>query len=95
MTRTQIKSGLFLSFFIFFISFSVSALVIEDDYFGYSLDIPEGFQLTSQTDDGLSYLFTHPELPVELAIRLYINDNTTNSNEILNQTLDKLNAQKT
>lgn len=94
MTRTQIKSGLFLSFFIFFISFSVSALVIEDDYFGYSLDIPEGFQLTSQTDDGLSYLFTHPELPVELAIRLYINDNTTNSNEILNQTLDKLNAQK-
>ena len=77
MTR-RILSIIF-SLFIFLTS--ISAEVIYDKDFGFSLDIPEGFELTDSTEDGTSILLTHPNLPVTLAIKIYYKEEYKSSSE--------------
>ena len=66
-----------------------SEMVIDNDY-GWSLDLPEGFNVIDQTEDGMSYLFKHDRLPVQLAMRLYNADTYKTSEEALDATLQKL-----
>lgn len=62
-----------------------------DEKYGYSLDLPEGFELNSSSDDGLSFLFTHPSMPVELILRIYEGELSTG--DALTTVLSKLSAQ--
>lgn len=66
---------------------------ILDKDFGFSLDIPEGFEIQSYTKDGSSYLFSHPNIPVTLALKLTFEDSNSSSAKTLSTALTKLNAE--
>lgn len=61
---------------------------VIDETFGYSLDIPEGYELSATTDDNLSLAFTHKNLPVTLAVRIY--ESAEDSLSVLNTALKKI-----
>ena len=88
MTRRTLS--FIFSLFIFLTG--LFAEVIYDKDFGFSLDIPEGFELTDSTEDGTSLLLTHPNLPVTLAIKIYYKEQYKSSSETLEAALNKLSA---
>lgn len=49
----------------------LSAEPVSDAEYGWSLDLPEGFKMADQTEDGMSFLFTHDRMPVTLAVKLF------------------------
>ncbi len=71
---------------------ALNAESISDQDFKFSLDIPEGFQIDSYTEDGMSYIFSHPNIPVTLVLRIYNNLDKTDSATVLKNTLTKLSA---
>lgn len=91
MTRLSKFSFLFV-FLLLSSIFSLNAESISDKDFKFSLDIPEGFQIDSYTEDGMSYIFTHPNIPVTLVLRIYNNLDKTDSSSVLKNTLSKLSA---
>ena len=91
MTRLSKFSFLFV-FLLLSSIFSLNAESISDKDFKFSLDIPEGFQIDSYTEDGMSYIFSHPNIPVTLVLRIYINLDKTDSSSVLKNTLSKLSA---
>lgn len=44
---------------------------VVDDVWGYSLDLPEGYQIADQDAEGLSVLFTNDKIPVTVASKVY------------------------
>jgi len=94
MTRFPFRIRNIFLYFIFslLICLPLSAEIINDETFGFSLDIPEGFQLADATDDGMSLLFSHPNIPITLALKLYMQDENANSKDVLNVALSKLKA---
>lgn len=70
----------------------LSAEEIADDDFGYYLDVPEDYKVESYTADGMTYLFKHKWLPVELIIKNYGTDVYPDSKTCLSATLNKLKA---
>lgn len=91
MTRLSKFSFLFV-FLLFSSFFSLNAESISDKDFKFSLDIPEGFQIDSYTEDGMSYIFSHPNIPVTLVLRIYNNLDKTDSSSVLKNALSKLSA---
>lgn len=91
MTRLSKFSFLFV-FLLLSSIFSLNAESISDKDFKFSLDIPEGFQIDSYTEDGMSYIFLHPNIPVTLVLRIYNNLDKTDSSSVLKNTLSKLSA---
>lgn len=91
MTRLSKFSFLFV-FLLLSSIFSLNAESISDKDFKFSLDIPEGFQIDSYTEDGMSYIFSHPNIPVTLVLRIYNNLDKTDSSSVLKNTLSKLSA---
>lgn len=92
MTRL-LKNRFLTIFFIILTSLAtLNAESISDNDFKFSLDIPEGFQIDSYTEDGMSYMFSHPNIPVNLILRIYDKRDNTNSANVLKSTLDKLSA---
>lgn len=82
-----------ITLLLFFINCtSIFSEVITDKDFGFSLDIPEGFIIAEHTDDGMSYLFTHPNIPVNLALKITNTPEYDSSYTALLQSLKKLNA---
>lgn len=80
------RLSLAFSLFCFFtLSF---AETITDETFGFSLDIPEGYELTASTDDNMSLAFTHKNLPVTLAIKIY--ESEEDSIKVLQNAIEKL-----
>ncbi len=69
------------------------AETVTDPQFGYSLDLPEGFSLAGSTEDGMSCLFTHDRVPVQLALRLYPQAVYADAEAALSGALEKLSAQ--
>ena len=68
-SKTNIlRTGLLFILFIFSFS-NVYAEKITDRDFGFSLDIPEGFEIADYTEDGMSYVFSHPNIPVTLVMK--------------------------
>ncbi|MBP5520032.1 MAG: hypothetical protein J6X84_05585 [Treponema sp.] len=66
---------------------------ITDNDYKFSLDVPEGYKISDYTKDGLSYVFSHDNIPVTLIMKI-INDNSeTEGSKILQKNLSKLNAQ--
>lgn len=78
-------TALFIAFFSGFLLF---AEPIIDETFGYSLDIPEGYELSATTNDNLSLAFTHKNLPVTLAVKIY--DSTEDAISVLQTALEKV-----
>lgn len=90
---TRLSKFRFLFVFLLLSSiFSLNAESISDKDFKFSLDIPEGFQIDSYTEDGMSYIFSHPNIPVTLVLRIYNNLDKTDSASVLKNTLSKLSA---
>ena len=96
MTRFSRKhTGIQKFFFFFLILFSVSfafAEPITDRDFGFSLDVPEGFEISDYTDDGMSYVFSHPNIPVTLIMKITADQNAKTAKDVLKSNLNKLNA---
>ncbi len=64
---------------------------ITDRDFHFSLDIPEGFEVADYTEDGMSYVFSHPNIPVTLVMKI-TKEASSNSALVLKKNLNKLNA---
>lgn len=94
MTRFR-KNLLRTVFFIslLFISFSnLFAEKITDRDFEFSLDIPEGFEVADYTEDGMSYVFSHPNIPVTLVMKIAEDAEAKNAADLLKKNLTKLSA---
>ena len=91
MTRFCKKLFYFLVIIFAITSYSFSEQITDRD-FGFSLDIPEGFEIADYTEDGMSYVFSHPNIPVTLVMKLTEEKNAKSAAEVLNKNLKKLNA---
>ena len=83
---------LFLLFLIFFAATQSFAEPITDRDFGFSLDVPEGFEISDYTQDGMSYIFSHPNIPVTLIMKITGEPDAQDSREVLKTNLAKLSA---
>ena len=100
MTRTSMSLQFFnrqsilkIVFFFLFLQFqSLFAEKITDRDFGFSLDIPEGFEIADYTQDGMSYFFSHPNIPVTLVMKITEEPEAKSAAEVLNKNLNKLSA---
>ncbi|MBR1640430.1 MAG: hypothetical protein IJ688_13685 [Treponema sp.] len=93
MTRHILSRIIALLMFLFCLTGGLSAEIIYDKDFGFSLDIPEGFEMTDSTEDGMSILLTHQNIPVTLAIKIYYKSEYKSSEESLEAALNKLSAE--
>lgn len=91
MTRFCKKLFYFLFIIFAITSYSFSEQITDRD-FDFSLDIPEGFEIADYTEDGMSYVFSHPNIPVTLVMKLTEEKNAKSAAEVLNKNLKKLNA---
>lgn len=91
MTRFCKKLFYFLLIIFAITSYSFSEQITDRD-FVFSLDIPEGFEIADYTEDGMSYVFSHPNIPVTLVMKLTEEKNAKSAAEVLNINLKKLNA---
>ena len=91
MTRFCKKLFYFLFIIFAITSYSFGEQITDRD-FGFSLDIPEGFEIADYTEDGMSYVFSHPNIPVTLVMKLTEEKNAKSAAEVLNINLKKLNA---
>lgn len=92
MTRHfSIKSFFLILCLLFFIP-KANAEIIQDKDFKFILDIPEGFKVENYTEDGMSYIFSHPNIPVTLVMKIYYDSSFTKSSEVLKTALGKLSA---
>jgi len=69
----------------------LSAEKITDRDFGFSLDVPEGFEVADYTEDGMSYVFSHPNIPVTLVMKI-TNEENADAASVLKTNLAKLSA---
>lgn len=83
---------LFLLFLIFFAATQSFAEPITDRDFGFSLDVPEGFEISDYTQDGMSYVFSHPNIPVTLIMKITVEPDAQDSRDVLKTNLAKLSA---
>ena len=70
----------------------LSSEIIQDNFYNFSLDIPEGYKLGDSSSDGTSYLFVHPNNQVQLAIKIYDNQDFKSAPYALENALNKLKA---
>ena len=70
MTHNTLHRIFFLLItFVLFSGFSFAEKITDRD-FGFSLDIPEGFEIADYTQDGMSYVFFFFFLPVTLVMNI-------------------------
>ena len=92
MTHNTLHRIFFLLItFVLFSGFSFAEKITDRD-FGFSLDIPEGFEIADYTQDGMSYVFSHPNLPVTLVMKITEEPDAKTSAEVLKKNLTKLSA---
>ena len=76
--------------FLLFSFANAFAEKITDRDFDFSLDIPEGFEIADYTQDGMSYVFSHPNIPVTLVMKISEEAQAKNAAEVLKKNLNKL-----
>ena len=91
MTRFCKRLFYFVLIIFAVINYSFSEQITDRD-FGFSLDIPEGFEVADYTEDGMSYVFSHPNIPVTLVMKITEEENTKSAEDVLQKNLKKLNA---
>ena len=89
--RSDIKIK-FIFFLIILFASQLFAEKITDRDFGFSLDIPEGFEISDYSEDGMSYVFAHPNIPVTLIMKITNDMKSKNAGEVLKANLSKLSA---
>ena len=82
---------IFLSILVILFVSQAFAEQITDRDFGFSLDIPEGFEIADYTQDGMSYVFSHPNIPVTLVMKI-TEEPSSDAALVLKKNLTKLNA---
>lgn len=82
------KKIILASFFIFFANFLFSE-TITDSFFGYSIDLPEGYELKEISEDYRGFYFSHPNIPVSLVVKI-VTEEKSNSKSVLDSNLQKL-----
>ena len=92
MTRHRNLKNLFIAFLFIFSASSINAEIIQDKDFGFILDIPEGYKIENYTEDGMSYIFSHPNIPVTFVMKIYYDPSYTKSADVLKMALGKLSA---
>lgn len=94
MTRfhNHIIRTLFCIYIFLFSLSGIHAEKISDRDFNFSLDIPEGFEIADYTQDGMSYVFSHPNIPVTLVMKICKETENGNASQVLQTNLDKLGA---
>ena len=75
---------------LFILPFGFSEKITDRD-FGFSLDVPEGFEVADYTTDGMSYFFSHPNIPVTLVMKI-CNEPSSRAKDVLKKNLEKLSA---
>ena len=88
--KTFVRAALFIS--LLFSFSNLFAEKITDRDFSFSLDIPEGFEIADYTQDGMSYVFSHPNIPVTLVMKITQEFQTKSAAEVLKKNLNKLSA---
>ena len=88
--KNIIRAALFIS--LLFSFSNLFAEKITDRDFGFSLDIPEGFEIADYTQDGMSYIFSHPNIPVTLVMKITEEAQAKSAAEVLKKNLNKLSA---
>ncbi|MCF0243097.1 MAG: hypothetical protein HUK25_10685 [Treponema sp.] len=61
------------SVIILFVLFAFSSLfaeIISDKHHNFSVDLPEGFNIVQADEEHYSYLFSHPNIPVSLVLKV-------------------------
>ena len=91
MTRIVKKSVLIILSLYIFMAAAFCEKITDRD-FGFSLDVPEGFEVADYTEDGMSYVFSHPNLPVTLVMKISSEPDLKNAGEVLKKNLTKLSA---
>lgn len=84
------KKIILASFFVIFANFLFSE-TITDSFFGYSIDLPEGYELKDLSEDYSGFYFSHPNIPVSLVVKIVTEENS-NSTLVLDSNLKKLSA---
>lgn len=92
MTRHSKFRIIAVLFSIFFLTSFIEAEIIQDNDFKFSLDLPEGYKIENYTEDGMSYIFSHPNIPVTLALRIYYDEAFSSAPDVLKMALGKLSA---
>ncbi len=90
-TKTAIQRVFLFLLFIIFAS-PLFAEQITDRDFGFSLDVPEGFEIADYTQDGMSYVFSHPNIPVTLVMKITEEAEANSAADVLKKNLNKLSA---
>ncbi|WP_022930804.1 hypothetical protein [Treponema bryantii] len=88
--KNIIRAALLIS--LLFSYSNLFAEKITDRDFGFSLDIPEGFEIADYTQDGMSYIFSHPNIPVTLVMKITQESQAKSAAEVLKKNLNKLSA---
>ncbi len=91
MTRIVKKSVLFILSLYICIATAFCEKITDRD-FDFSLDVPEGFEVSDYTEDGMSYVFSHPNLPVTLVMKISSEPEVKSAAEVLKNNLSKLSA---
>lgn len=91
MTRFCKKLFYFILIIFTITGYSFSEQLTDRD-FGFSLDVPEGFEVAFCADDEMSYVFSHPNIPVTLVTKVSKEKNAASAAEVLKTNLNKLNA---
>ena len=92
MTSRKVKSVfMLLSLFVLFLP-TLAAEIITAPEYGYSLDLPEGFEIHAYSNDGKSILFNHTDFPVYLLLKVNEDKTIRSSSECLKSSLENLSA---
>ena len=89
--KTSLIRTVFFMILALFVITNSFAEKITDRDFRFSLDIPEGFEVADYTQDGMSYVFSHPNIPVTLVMKITEEASST-AGAVLKKNLNKLNA---
>lgn len=91
MTRPAFYKSITAVLILLLVSVSLFAESVTDTDYGYSLDLPEGYEIKDYSEDGMSYFFQHPNIPVSLILKV-VRDEKTGSNGVLKNQMNKLKA---
>lgn len=77
---------------LFFAPIFAFAEFYSSSYYGWNLDLPEGFVVKDASDDGLSFYLEHEFMKVRVAIKMFPVERYERSDLAMEDVLNKLNA---
>lgn len=78
--------------FLFLAPLCLFAEFYSSSYYGWNLDLPEGFVLKEASDDGLSFYLEHEFMKVRVAIKMFPLDRYERNDLAMEDVLNKLGA---